>query len=314
MNFINKVKTELLEKKQQGGCCTLAFLYAITLSCGSIGAKNKEKFLEINCSNSFVFEKINEIMEKMYGGYAELDTDEESSLNHTTFTVKISEPYASSLLSDLEIFRNGEYNFAFNEEFIKNECCKKAFLQGLFLACASSTINIGEEGTNKAGYHIEFVLQNEAVADALSTILAEQLIIERTVYRGSFCVVYLSDYESVLTLIGVLGANKAYLELEAENVRRDVNKQINRQNNFFNANVNKLASVSAKQILAIREIDDIIGIRNLPNSLFEVAKARLENPEASTSELIEKISTPITKSGINHRLRKLMEISKNLKN
>jgi len=134
------------------------------------------------------------------------------------------------------------------------------------------------------------------------------------VYRGSFCVIYLSDYESVLTLVGILGTNKAYLSLESENVRRDVNRQVNRQVNFMNANLNKLASVSAKQILAIKEIDAIIGIRSLPIGLYKVAKARLENPEASSAELVLKVDEPITKSGINHRLRKIIEISKNLKN
>lgn len=314
MNFINKVKTELIAKKEKINHSSLAFLYGVTLACGSITTKNKQMALEINCSNSFIFEKINEIISSLYGGFASLETDEDSSLNHTTFNITIEQPFAGRLLEDLEILIGGKYNFEFNEEFISADEDKKAFLEGLFIACASSTIKIGEENSSEAGYHLEFVLQNEKIAEALSEILAENYIIERTVYRGSFSVVYLADYESVLTLIGILGASKSYLELESENVRREFKKQVNRQNNFINANLNKLAEVSAKQILAIKQIDDIIGIRNLPIELYEVAKARLDSPEASTSELADKINSPITKSGINHRLRKLLEISKNLKN
>ena len=313
MNFIKQVKTELIGMKERGDCCTLSLLYGIVLSSGSIGFENKQSFLEITSTNSEIFEKINEIVNRLYGGYAELDTDEDSSLNHTTYQIKISQPFASKILTDLEILKNGEYNFSFNEEIIANDCCKKAFIKGVFLACASSTIKIDQDEKN-AGYHLEFVLQNEQVAQFLSNYLAENFIIERTVYRGSFCVVYLSDYESILTLIGLLGATDAYLALEGENVRRDMSRQINRQVNFMNANLNKLASVSAKQILAIKEIDAIIGIRTLPLSLYEVAKARLDSPEASSAELAEKVGGGLTKSGINHRLRKIMTLAQSLKN
>ena len=314
MNFIKQVKTELISKKERGDCCTLSLLYGIILACGSVGFENKQSFLEITTANSEVFEKINEIVDKLYGGYAQLDTDEDSSLNHTTYLIRIDNPYADKILTDLEILRNGEFDFSFNENIVSNNCCKTAFVKGIFLASASSTIKIGEEGNRNAGYHLEFVLQNEKVADFLSSYLAQNFIIERTVYRGSFCVIYLSDYESILTLIGLLGANNAYLALEGENVRRDVNRQVNRQVNFVNANLNKLASVSAKQILAIKEIDAIIGIRTLPFPLYEVAKARLENPEASSAELASKIGSNITKSGINHRLRKITQIAESLKN
>ena len=313
-SFIKKIKQELIKTQDKGDCCSLALLYGVIFSSGSVVVEGGEKYLEITTSCNELFEKINEITTNIYGQVCELSINEDSIMNHTTYQIRMPLLEAKVMLEDLEILKSGKYDFSFNNHIIENDCCKVSFLKGVFLATANSTIKFSDEKQNLAGYHLEFVLSSEEKADLVSQLLAEFGMIERTIYRGNFAVVYLSDYDSILSLVGLFGASKTYLELENENATRDLKKQLNRQLNFVNANLNKQSEVSAKQISAIREIDEVLGLNNLPEKLCVVAKARLENPELSLGDLITKLNEKVSKSGINHRMRKLMEIHKNLKN
>lgn len=313
-SFIKTIKEELLKRKEMGDCCSLALLYGAIFSSSSVSIENGQKYFEITTAYNGLYEKINEITTKLYGLACELEINEDSIMNHTSYQIRIPLDDAKVMLEDLEILKSGEFDFSFKTHLLESDCCRKSFLKGIFLTTANSSIKFSDEEENLAGYHVEFVLSSEEKAEVVSQFLAEEGMIERTIYRGNYAVVYLSDYDSVLTLVGLLGATQTYLKLENENATRDLKKQVNRQLNFVNANLNKQSEVSARQITAIREIDEILGLNNLPIKLYVVAKARLENPELSLGDITEKLDDNVSKSGINHRMRKLMEIHKSLKN
>ncbi len=311
MSFILDVKNEIINSKINNYCCQLATMYGLVLSCGSISKKSGSFCLEFGTSNGDLFTFLNQIVDKLYGEYALMEVDEDSLANRTNYIITLSEVATKKLLEDLEILQNGSINFDINENVFNNDCCAINFLKGVFLACASSSIKLGEEG--QAGYHIELAFSNEDLAYTIADILASLGVIERLIHRGENVIVYLSDYDSILTLVGLLGASKSYLKLENENASRDLKKQINRELNFVNANLNKQSEVAGKQINAIKEIDRIVGLNTLPFELKELAQARLDNPQDSLESLNQHLSKPITKSGINHRMRKIMKIYENLK-
>lgn len=311
MSFILDVKNEIINKQPNSYCCQLATMYGLVLSCGSI-TKNSGAFcLEFTTSNGELFTIINQIVDKLYSEYALMEVDEDSNANRTNYLITLNEVATKKLLEDLEIMQNGSINFDINENIFSSECCQVSLLKGVFLACASSSIKLNEEG--QAGYHLEFAFSNEELAYTIADILASLGLIERLIHRGENTIVYLSDYDSILTLIGLLGASKSYLNLENENASRDLKKQINRELNFVNANLNKQSEVAGKQINAIKEIDRIVGLSTLPFELKELANARLSNPQDSLESLNQHLSKPLTKSGINHRMRKIMKIYENLK-
>lgn len=316
MSFINEVKNEIIKKDKQGGCCELALFYGIIMSAGSLRIVKNQFIIEINTSTELIFDKVNYLTKKLYGGYAELQIDDENSLKHTQYIISIPSQFSINILTEMELFKNGSISLNFNDEIILNECCRISFLKGVFLASATSNIVFtnDKEKLSAPGYHLEFIIPNEEVARVVSEILALVGAIERTVFRGNTTIVYLSDYDSILNLLGVMGATQSYLKLESENVSRGFKKDINRQVNCLNANLVKQSIVASRQINAIKEINAIIGLNSLPAGLKELAKARLNNPELSLTELNKYLIAPITKSGINHRMRKIMKIYENLKN
>ena len=123
-------------------------------------------------------------------------------------------------------------------------------------------------------------------------------------------VIYIKDSEKISDLLASMGATDSMLELLNIKIMKDMKNSVNRLVNCETANVVKTASAAMHQSISIQKIIDKMGIESLPENLRELATLRLNNPEASLSELVQISGNSITKSGLNHRIRKLMEISK----
>lgn len=205
-------------------------------------------------------------------------------------------------------------------ELIESPCCQKAFLQGVFLA--SGTISIPQVdvdqngiGTHtKGGYHLEFTLGDEVVAEDLLDLLTKLDTEPKMRRRGESFSVYLKDAEKISDLCAFLGAMRAVLEIQNTIVMRSIRNDENRKNNCTSANIDKTIEASLKQQSAIELLIKTGVLSTLDIGLQDTAGARLAYPELSLQELSSKIPGTPSKSCLNHRMRKLLSLAEEIEN
>ena len=159
---------------------------------------------------------------------------------------------------------------------------------------------------------MEFVSTRHQFLLDLSSILAEYNIIGKIFERRNSYVFYIKDVNTIQDMLALVGANKAVMDLSNEIIARELRNKVNRQVNCINANINKTVEASLKQVSAINTIINTIGLESLSDDLQEVAVLRLANQEESLDELLKLSTIKLTRSGLNHRFRKLIKIASTL--
>jgi DNA-binding protein WhiA len=179
-------------------------------------------------------------------------------------------------------------------------CDRKAMLRGFFLGC-------GSVNAPSARYHLEFVAPTFGWATALVYVMHEAQIRSGMMERGGQHVVYVKEGDAIARCLSTMGANRAVMEFENVRVVREVSGQVNRRLNFETANIDKTIGSALRQVAAIEKLEREKVLDNLSNALQEMARWRKTNPELNLSELAVRMN--LSKSAINHRLRRLVEIS-----
>ena len=185
------------------------------------------------------------------------------------------------------------------------ECCRRAFLRGAFLA--SGSISDPEKS-----YHLEFVCTTEKKAGQLVEILKRFGLDGKQILRKRSYVVYLKDGEQIVDALNIMGAHIALMEMENVRIVKGIRNTVNRKLNCEMANITKTVTAANKQVADIQFLSGKIGLNALPENLREIARLRLEYPDATLVELGEMLYPPVGKSGVNHRLRKLGNLAKEL--
>ncbi len=180
-------------------------------------------------------------------------------------------------------------------------CCRRAALRGMFLAGGS----IGDPGK---GYHLEIISRYEAPVQLAARLMRTEGIRPHLAARQPFYMVYLKDGSHLADFLRATGAHAALLSFETLRVEKDMRNAVNRVVNCDTANSTRVANASARQLDLLREMDRNGGLSVLPEDLREAARVRLAHPGLSIRELGERLSPPIGKSGMSHRLRKLEQI------
>lgn len=184
-------------------------------------------------------------------------------------------------------------------------CCRHAFIAGAFLGG-------GSVSDPKKSYHLEFDAKRSEYADDVVNALEKEGIAAKLTERKGRYVVYVKDYESIAAVLGIIGAGYAALELYNVSVEKEIRNDVNRRVNCENANLAKQARTASKQLHAITKIEKTVGLSKLPEVLREIAEIRRQYPEESLKELGERLNPPIGKSGVNHRLNRIVEFAENL--
>lgn len=180
------------------------------------------------------------------------------------------------------------------------------FTAGVFLACGSVNDPSKE-------YHLEFACPEKGLADQLSLLLGDIGVTAKTVVRRGQNIVYIKDSESIEDTLTFIGASQCTLELMNMKIYKDIRNKANRIANCDAANIDKVVKAAMKQIEDIRLIDHIVGIESLSDELREVAQLRLDNIDMSLQEIGESLSEPISRSGVNHRFKKLAKMADELR-
>lgn len=189
-----------------------------------------------------------------------------------------------------------------NSLLIKNSCCARAYLRGAFLSAGSMS-------DPEKSYHMEYVCSGRAQALQLQAVIRNFEIEARIVKRKKYDVVYLKEGAAIVDLLNIMGAHVSLMNLENLRIVKEMRNSVNRRVNCETANISKTVTAASKQIEDILLIRDKYGFDNLPDNLRQMAEVRLQYPDAALKELGGYLDPPVGKSGVNHRLRRLSEIS-----
>ncbi|MDF2003890.1 DNA-binding protein WhiA [Bacillus pumilus] len=309
MSFASETKKELTNLDVKD-CCTKAELSALIRMNGSLSFSNRKLILDIQTENAAIARRIYTLLKKKYDVTVELLVRKKMRLKkNNVYIVRLVER-AKTILEDLKIL--GE-QFVFerniSEELVKKRCCKRSYMRGAFLAGGS--VNNPETSS----YHLEIFSLYKEHNDALCELMNQFQLNSKTLERKKGYITYMKEAEKITEFLSAVGAHNSLLRFEDVRIVRDMRNSVNRLVNCETANLNKTIGASLRQVENIQFIDEKIGLDALPDKLREIAKLRVDYQEVTLKELGEMVeSGKISKSGINHRLRKLDQIAEQLRN
>ncbi|MBQ4105084.1 MAG: DNA-binding protein WhiA [Clostridia bacterium] len=192
-----------------------------------------------------------------------------------------------------------------NRANIDDDMCVSAFLRGAFMSC-------GSVNDPQKNYHLEFCAAYKNLCTDLCTLLSEIEecnLTPKTILRSGSYVVYLKDSEQITDLLTYMGAPSGAMDIMNAKAYKQMRNMANRRTNSDLANIAKTATAAAKQLSAIEKLEATVGLSSLPAQLYEIAVLRKDNPELSLRDLGALLDPPISRSGVNHRLMKIMELA-----
>lgn len=228
----------------------------------------------------------------------------ENVLNTLTF---IEQDKCSQIFEDMG-HNSKEISIRLNRGNIDCENATADFIRGVFLSCGSVT-------DPQKNYHLEFNISHKRLCEDFCKLLSEidEFIVRpRIISRNGIYVAYIKDSEEITDLLTYMGATNCAMNIIGTKAMKQLRNNVNRIANSEYANLSKIANASSKQIKAIIGIDNKVGLETLPSELYEVAKIRLEYPEMSLRDIGMELSPNISRSGVNHRITKILDIAKNL--
>jgi cell division protein WhiA len=308
LSFASETKKELtnLEIKP---CCVNAELSALIRMNGSLSFSNRMIMIDIQTENAAIARRIYTLLKKQYDVSVELLVRKKMRLKkNNVYIVRLIEK-AKAILEDLNIIEEG-FTFvrSISANLVKKKCCKRSYIRGAFLAGGS--VNNPETSS----YHLEIFSLYKEHNDSLCELMNTFDLNSKTLERKKGFITYLKEAEKITEFLNIVGAHQALLRFEDVRIVRDMRNSVNRLVNCETANLNKTIGAALRQVENIRFIDNKIGLDALPDKLREIAKLRVEYQDVTLKELGEMVSSgTISKSGINHRLRKLDQIADQLR-
>lgn len=289
MNFTQGIKREILSAVPENDCCKRALFRALLEVCGSADPACVE------------FTSENERLAEYFFALAE-SLGLQLELDGATYDARNGKDRISFCLRGERAARAYRLYSEVQPDELK-PCCAVAYVRGAFLGGGSCSL---PRAGAKSGYHLEFVFSDEEKAENFCIVLESMLFYTKTIKRGERFVVYLKSKEAVYDLLSAIGAKGALKELEKILIAREENNFINRVENCMAGNADKSMTASAEQAHKIQKLKESAVFLDLPEVLKDLAEERLNSPTLSLRELAAKLE--ISKSCLNHRMRKLMEI------
>ena len=295
MSFASETKTELCRAGLHKACCVRAELYGILLFCNSFTSSG----IRILTEHRGFMQRTEKLLKKAAGGTAGERHDGERG----KLSLLIREPEKLTRLCALfgcELERNPAHHV--NLGVLEEDCCRASFLRGAFLA-GGSMVNPSKS------YHLELITGHYSVSREVAALLREMDFRPGSLRRSGNYVLYFKHSEAIEDLLTLLGAPMAALELMNAKVEKEVLNGVNRRLNCDEANLDKAVNAALGQLGAIRRLREADKLDSLSPKLREAARLREEHPELNLSQLGALAEPPVTKSTLNYRLKKIMEIA-----
>ena len=310
MSFSGGIKEELSTLVPASHHCRLAETAAILLFCGKIILTETDSCcVKIQTENLPVARKYFTLLRKTFNMRAEVSVRKSREIRYYSIVIRCDKD-ARRLLHGTHLMNqdgniDGDVRQIHNS-LLKQNCCRRAFIRGAFLAA-------GSVSDPEKSYHFEIVCNGQEKAEELQSLLTAYEIDAKIVMRKKHYVVYVKEGSQIVELLGLTGAHVSLMQLENVRIVKEMRNSVNRKVNCETANLNKTVSAAVRQVEDIRFIQRTTGLQDLSESLGEMARLRLEHPDASLKELGNMLVPPVGKSGVNHRLRKLSLIAEKLR-
>lgn len=307
MSFAAQTKKELtlIETDE---CCEKAELSALIRMNGSVQLSSRKIILDISTENAAIARRIYTLIKKRYDVHTELLVRKKMRLKKNNVYIVRIPVRVQEILSDLKIVSEGfMFSQGIEDEIIRKSCCKRSYLRGAFLAGGS--VN-NPEGSS---YHLEISCMYEEHCASLVELANKFDLNARCIERKKGFIFYIKEGEKIIELLNIIGAHQALFKFEDVRIMRDMRNSVNRIVNCETANLNKTIGAAVRQIENIRFLSREVGLNSLPDKLREVAEIRLMHPDMNLKEVGEMLKGTVSKSGVNHRLRKIDEMAEKLR-
>ncbi|MGI6002766.1 MAG: DNA-binding protein WhiA [Lachnospiraceae bacterium] len=309
MSFSAEVKEELARKNDDARHCNVAEITAIVCLGGRLSENEQhEPVMTFQTENAAVARKYFTLLKKTYRINADVKILQHGSTGRNRICILTVEGRENidKLLSNC-ILEDGTDTGTADGLVLRRECCRRAFIRGAFISSGSVS------DPNKA-YHFEIVCASPAKAAQIERVIGTFDIRARTVQRKKSYVVYVKDGSQVVDLFNIMGAHEALMNMENIRIMKEMRNNVNRSVNCEMANINKTVSAASQQLEDINFIIERGEFGSMSESLQELAQLRLENPEATLSELGDMLPKHVSKSGVNRRFGKISMLADELRN
>jgi cell division protein WhiA len=308
VSFASETKKELttLELKD---CCGQAELSALIRMNGSLSFSNRKLVVDIQTENAAIARRIYTLIKRNFQVPVELLVRKKMRLKkNNVYIVRLAEQ-AKEILEELKILGEGfTFTHDISSDLVKKKCCRRSYLRGAFLAGGS--VNNPETSS----YHLEVFSLYKEHNDSLCELMNTFDLNSKTLERKKGFITYLKEAEKITEFLNIIGAHNALMHFEDIRIVRDMRNSVNRLVNCETANLNKTIGASIRQVENIRFIERTTGLHILPEKLREIAELRVQYQDVTLKELGDMVSGgSISKSGINHRLRKIDEMADKLR-
>jgi len=299
MTFSAKVKAELCKCPITNGETALAEICGIVLFANTFDSRS----LRITTENQDFAARVSRILKMLFGYDFDRKIIPAATVKKYSFTIE-SPDKLSAIYNAFGYDRTTTHTLHLNGALVEDDATRAAFVRGAFLAGGSVTDPDSE-------YHFELVTSHRQLSREVLALLYELEAPAKITVRKSNQVIYFKESRYIEELLTRIGAPVSAMQLMEAKMFKELRNSINRKVNCETANLSKVVNAAGEQCEAIRMIDELAGLDLLPPKLLEAAILRRENSEMPLSELALKLG--VSKSGLNHRFRKIIEISKELK-
>lgn len=303
MTFTADIKEELIHLSE----CDKPELTAIIKMSGVVGLTHSGLSLSITTENAKIARYIYESFENLYRLQPEIKYHNKTNLKKNRVYTVFLEHDVDKVLTDLKLADSFfSIDTGINPSILEHDEQGQSYLRGAFLASGSVT------DPHKGKYQLEFFSVYKDHADDLKSLMNKFMLDAKVFERKNGSITYLQKAEDIMDVLLVMGAMTAKQNFEEIKIFREARNDLNRANNAETANIARTVNASMKTINNLIKIMDTIGLDSLPIELQQLARLRIENPDYSIAQLAEILEPPLTKSGVNHRLRKLNKIADTL--
>lgn len=293
MSFSSDVKNELCLIDCEADCCLRAEAYGLLYF--SRAFSNIE--ISIMTDYSFVAERYKKAIMYLIQSEPAVSVSKSGKI-----TVEVtSKDDRIAILNELGYMGNESAYRILPTNIENNECCFGAFLRGAFIACGIIT-------DPKKEYHLEFDVAYKNKSRDFCSLFDTFSASPKQSDRNGMQIVYFKDSNQIEDILTVMGAQIGVMNFIGEKIFKDVRNNVNRKVNCDAANIKKTFAAASKQIAAIENLKANGKFENLPKELKELADLRVANPEMTLNELGNNLSSPLSRSAVNHRLKKLMQL------
>lgn len=298
-SFSANVKAELCRAAVQKRCCAVAECYGVLLYCNTFTGRE----IKIITESRALATRLPKLFQRAFG--LDFDADPDALDRPGKLIYAIHERSKIERIFETYGYSPDSLALHVNLGVLEEPCCQVSFLRGAFLAGGSVT-------DPEKRYHLELLTAHRAVSRETYSLLLELGYQPKDTVRGGSHILYFKQSDAIEDFLTLLGAPVSAMGVMEAKVEKDLRNGINRRVNCETANITKVVDAAQEQLEAIRTLENAGKLDSLPDKLRQTARLRQEHPEATLTELAAMEDPPVTKSAMNHRLRKLISLAESV--